>query len=278
MSTPTDAPKRQRKSASKPTETTTTPAPVVVQETVVESSKHHRRRKLKSALPKDDTHPKRPTSAYILYCMSEREAYKNSHPGVSQTDISKALGDCWKALTDKKKAKFQKAYADDRARYEKEMASYTPRDGTREGALRMKREAPKRALPAYQFYRRDQHAEIKARNPDATFGDIQRLASASWKLLSEAERRRYEEQSRLDHERFSRETANVRQATPEQPACTGGVCELPSSSKKTRRSRTAETAPAPVVVKVEETAPQTTSTAPRRKRTAVQAVQEMLTA
>ncbi len=68
--------------------------------------------------------PKRSLSAYLFYCNEFRESIKVNHPGKRITEIATLLAADWKELNDKKKAKFQKMAADDKARYEAEKALY----------------------------------------------------------------------------------------------------------------------------------------------------------
>jgi hypothetical protein len=43
--------------------------------------------------------------------------------------------------------------------------------------------APKRGMSAYMFYMNGNRATIREENPDATFGDIGKIAGAQWRKL-----------------------------------------------------------------------------------------------
>ena len=68
----------------------------------------------------DPNKPKRPLSAYFLWMQENRETLKKE--GMSVTEVAKAGGAAWKALTDK--SEWEKKAAAAKAKYEKDMAAY----------------------------------------------------------------------------------------------------------------------------------------------------------
>jgi len=83
-------------------------------------SKSPRKKKQK----KDKNAPKRPRSAYILFCSDKRDEVKKKYPDESITDIAKRLGKLWGKTSDSDKKKFEKEAEKDKERYEKEMKKY----------------------------------------------------------------------------------------------------------------------------------------------------------
>ncbi|KAF8375605.1 hypothetical protein PRIPAC_82034 [Pristionchus pacificus] len=69
---------------------------------------------------KDPNAPKRGASAYMLWLKDNRS--RITKPGMSVIDVSKQAGVEWNAVKDK--SKWEKAAAEDKKRYEKEMAAY----------------------------------------------------------------------------------------------------------------------------------------------------------
>ncbi|GMR60435.1 hypothetical protein PMAYCL1PPCAC_30630 [Pristionchus mayeri] len=69
---------------------------------------------------KDPNAPKRGASAYMLWLAENRKRITKA--GMSVTDVAKAAGVEWGTVKDK--SKWEKAAAEDKKRYEKEMASY----------------------------------------------------------------------------------------------------------------------------------------------------------
>jgi len=58
--------------------------------------------------------------------------------------------------------------------------------------------APKRSLSAFMFYSQDVRDSVKQQNPEATFGDLGRLIGEKWKVLSEDEKRKYQQLAEKD--------------------------------------------------------------------------------
>jgi len=70
--------------------------------------------------------------------------------------------------------------------------------------------APKRNLSAWMHYSISTRADVKASQPDLTFGEITKAASAKWKALSEQERAVWEEKAAADKERYEKELARYK--------------------------------------------------------------------
>ncbi|CEF63075.1 FACT complex subunit SSRP1 [Strongyloides ratti] len=69
---------------------------------------------------KDANAPKRGKSAYMFWLAENRA--RLTKPGMGVTDVAKAAGAEWNKLQDKQK--WEKMAAEDKERYEKEMATY----------------------------------------------------------------------------------------------------------------------------------------------------------
>ncbi|GMR48525.1 hypothetical protein PMAYCL1PPCAC_18720 [Pristionchus mayeri] len=69
---------------------------------------------------KDPNAPKRGATAYMIWLGENRS--RLTKPGMAVTDVSKAAGVEWGNVKDK--SKWEKAAAEDKKRYEKEMAAY----------------------------------------------------------------------------------------------------------------------------------------------------------
>lgn len=69
--------------------------------------------------------PKKASSSYLFFCKEERSKVKALYPDMDSKDITRELGRVWKEeMTDKKKKKFEKLAAEDKARYEEEKESW----------------------------------------------------------------------------------------------------------------------------------------------------------
>ena len=73
---------------------------------------------------KDPNAPKRNMSAYFLYSIYARPLVKEENPEAAFGDIAKIISKQYKALSDKERKKWEKKAAEDKERYQREMAEY----------------------------------------------------------------------------------------------------------------------------------------------------------
>jgi high mobility group protein B2 len=73
---------------------------------------------------KDPNAPKRNMSAYFLYSMFARPQVKEDNPEASFGEIARIISAQFKGLSDKDKKKWEKKAAEDKERYQREMADY----------------------------------------------------------------------------------------------------------------------------------------------------------
>jgi len=105
---------------------------------------------------KDPSEPKRAKSAYLYFCLENRDIVrKELGENAKATEITKELGIRWNALKeDTKKAsdieRLEKLSQEDKKRYEYDMKSYVPISTT--DKTKVKRTGPKRANSAYLYF------------------------------------------------------------------------------------------------------------------------------
>lgn len=73
---------------------------------------------------KDPNAPKRPLSAFFLYCADERPAVKAIYPNYSVGEAAKELGERWNKVSGEVKAKYEAKAQQDKQRYDREVAIY----------------------------------------------------------------------------------------------------------------------------------------------------------
>ncbi|KAJ8335860.1 hypothetical protein SKAU_G00392020 [Synaphobranchus kaupii] len=85
---------------------------------------------------KDPNAPKRPPSAFFVFCSEHRPRIKGENPGYSIGDIAKKLGELWSKQTPKDKVPFEQKAAKLKEKYEKEVAAYRAKtkDAGKKGA------------------------------------------------------------------------------------------------------------------------------------------------
>nr|DAD31171.1 TPA_asm: hypothetical protein HUJ06_010022 [Nelumbo nucifera] len=81
-------------------------------------------KKRKQKRKKDPNAPKRAMSGFFHFSQSERDNIKKTNPGISSTDVARALGDKWKKMSAAEKEPFEAMARDDKKRYKEQMADY----------------------------------------------------------------------------------------------------------------------------------------------------------
>ncbi|KAF7666849.1 hypothetical protein LDENG_00092240 [Lucifuga dentata] len=79
---------------------------------------------------KDPNAPKRPPSAFFVFCSEHRPKIKEENPGISIGDIAKKLGEKWATQTAKDKLPYEAQAAKLKEKYEKEVAAYRAKCGS----------------------------------------------------------------------------------------------------------------------------------------------------
>lgn len=76
---------------------------------------------------RDPREPKRPTNAYLFFCDAERDRVKaewaEAHPN-EHIDLSKAMTEAWKKMSDENKRPYFEMYEKDKERYQKAIKEY----------------------------------------------------------------------------------------------------------------------------------------------------------
>jgi len=80
--------------------------------------------KRKKKKKKDPNAPKRNQTAFFLYSNMHRANVKETNPDAGFGDIAKIISKQFKALTEKEREKYDKLAAEDKERYQRQMAAY----------------------------------------------------------------------------------------------------------------------------------------------------------
>lgn len=152
----------------------------------------------KSVKAKDPNAPKRPRSAYILFCNDKRPEVRAQNPEMKMPKVVQELGKLWKDLKDKKKQHYLSEAAKDKERYNTEMSEYGPKN---------KPKGPKRALSAYFFFCADKRSEVKEANPKLKVPDIAKELGRMWKedFADEDSRKEWMKKAAEDKKRYEKE-------------------------------------------------------------------------
>lgn len=147
--------------------------------------------------------PKRSLTSYIFFCKDQRAILKEEEPNLSTKDVTAALGKRWKALSEKDRKPYEKLAAKDKARYEKDKASWvepeedsvdkpvTKKGKSTKKAVKSdkgkasdKNPAAKRKKSGYILFCQDERNRIKEEHGDWTSQQVTKELGRRWKELS----------------------------------------------------------------------------------------------
>lgn len=77
-----------------------------------------------SQVPKGPQKPKRPMSAWLIFCGTRRATIKAENPELKMTDIVKKMGEEWKAMSEEDKKEFNEQASEKKKIYDEEMKIY----------------------------------------------------------------------------------------------------------------------------------------------------------
>jgi len=177
---------------------------------------------------KDINAPKRNMSAYLLYQNAMREQFKRENPGMTFGQLAKYTSHMYKNLTAEEKATWESRAAQDKGRYDSEIATYVPPPGhDARGVLiedhrprkRNKRGpkdplAPKRASGAYVFFTNEMRPKVNAEYPGIKFVDLGKVLGERWRALTPQQKKRYEDMAGDDKVRFQVEMQQYSSTQP----------------------------------------------------------------
>lgn len=112
-----------------------------------------------TAATDDKNKPKRPMSSYFLFMNERRGPFREKNPDHTMCQITKALTEVWKKLTDDEKKKYDDQHAVAKKKYDEEMIE---QGGKPSKSTKAKEKAdsgaPKRGLCAYFIFLADNRA------------------------------------------------------------------------------------------------------------------------
>ena len=194
-------------------------------------------------VPKDPNRPKGASGPYIFFSTQEVSRLKSEDDSLSHKDATRLAGSRWKALTEEEKEPFRQKAAEDKARFEREMANYTPSEeyvDDRKTKKRRKPEgAPKGACNAYIFFSVDKRKELVA----GGMTEKQAISEAGkqWKAMTAEQRRPFNEKAAADKARYERENAAFKGEPAPSATKKSKTASAPTSSTPSKTSTSTTT-------------------------------------
>ncbi|KAF5102868.1 hypothetical protein D0Z00_000126 [Geotrichum galactomycetum] len=125
---------------------------------------------------KDPLKPKGRVTAYSFFL----KEYAKENNITKVTELGRAVGAAWKAMSPQERAKYEQLDREDKVRYERERDIYLK---NKEATA-----PPKRSSPPYLYFFNENRAKILTENPGISFSEVAKRAGAQWKALSDSEK------------------------------------------------------------------------------------------
>jgi hypothetical protein len=161
-------------------------------------------------------HAKRPATDYIYFCQETRAKIMAENPSFTFKEVGQEQGRLWKDLPAEAKAVYKARQEADKKRYEEEKArveqSRTQHPDIfdqldkiqkqRAARAQKKKSSVKRARSAFIIYCQEQRPILKTTQPTLEFKDTGKVLGQMWKALSPEAKKKYEDESKADTERY----------------------------------------------------------------------------
>lgn len=166
---------------------------------------------------KDANKPKRATSAYFYFlAQCRKEAAKAGKAPTKIAEFTKEASEKWRSLTSEKKKPFEAAAADDKKRYEQEMAAYKGKT--------VDPNKPKRPPTAYFLFLAD--FRIRMANKGIEHKELLKMAGEEWRALSNEDKKPYEKRALEESKKYESAMTDYRK--------TGGGASGGPAAKKAK--------------------------------------------
>ena len=120
----------------------------------------------------------RGANAYMMFVKDKRASVVAAHPNLKITEVSKKLGELWRALSDNKKET-----------YKKQASLYVPKvKPAKNDPTKLK---PKRKLNSYMKFANEKRSELMKAHPSLKIGDIAKKMGELWRALSDDDKKKY---------------------------------------------------------------------------------------
>lgn len=151
--------------------------------------------------------PKKPNSAYIVFCMLTRPEIVEKHPDLDNNGIMKALAEEWSLIKndESKILRFKEMAAEDKLIYQEKMAEFK-----KENPDQVQPKQCKKALSSYIIFCNSRRASLKQEQPSLSPKELISALAGEWKVLKEDggdEFKKYQKFAEDDKVRYQTEKA-----------------------------------------------------------------------
>lgn len=148
---------------------------------VVENKKVNNK-KVTKKIAIDNTQPKKPASAFIIWSKVQRPILISQNPELKQSDIMKLLGKEWKNVSSDVKDEYSSIYYDKKEVYLDELKKYNLENNIVE-----EKKSSKTKLSAFTLFRNERLSELRKTDPTFLIKDVIDNIKLEWKNTNKDE-------------------------------------------------------------------------------------------
>lgn len=146
--------------------------------------------------------PRRPKTAFYLFCDEYKDQVQNSLGVNNIAIISKELGNRWKNLSEEQKRKYQEEYDRANRKYLSDLEEYN-KNREESSSDSDNDQPPIRPLNGYLMFCQDQRVLLKQQNPRLSMTETTQLLSQMWRDADEQVKKSYNDASLLKQRKYN---------------------------------------------------------------------------
>ena len=147
--------------------------------------------KRKKGTKRDKNAPKRPPTAFFLFCKERREHVreqtKKEDPKSGVVEVARKLGEIWRNLSDQDKDKYVKLAVIEKGKYDLVRAKYLKMKAAESG--------PKRPPTSFFLFAKECRPKIKEYTPDFSTIQVAQILGEEWRNMDNDTRAKYQTKS-----------------------------------------------------------------------------------
>lgn len=153
---------------------------------------------------KDPNRPRKPLSAYFLFCQDIRLKVKTEFPLYNVKEVAKEMGRRWNMIDTETRAEYEARYKESRKQYEERLAEYNPHKKKKDP------NAPKQPLSAYFLFVQEERQKFKAEHPKLGICEVAKVLGKRWAEMSPELRHQYQQRAEIARQKYDIEMAEYR--------------------------------------------------------------------
>lgn len=162
--------------------------------------------KKRNAAKRDPRAPRPAKSAFMYVLEAKKDDILSEHPHLSYNEISQEVGKIWHSMSEIEKGPWKDLAAEDKARYDAEMANYEPllSDFDKADHKILQKHHSKSTPTGFANFAEQRQDEISTEFPELGYEEVSKRIGNIWNSMSDIERDLYVDGARMDRHRYDK--------------------------------------------------------------------------